>query len=207
MWVSSVDISVFSPAPNQYAAMAIVTIVDAFGTVAGADVQGAFSGSSSSFAGGATNASGQVTLTSLPVNTTWTSWTFCVTDVMATSHWYNPALNLETCDSINNITPTSTATNMPTPTPTATATNSPTATATTTPTPTATATTTPTPTLTATATPTPTPIATATNSLTPTQTGSPTLDENTYLPLVINGFGSDSEASEGLRRAIKTPNP
>lgn len=165
MWVSSIDISVFSPAPNQLAAMATVTIVDAFGPVAGANVQGAFSGSSSSFAGGTTNASGQVTLTSLPVNTTWTGWTFCVADVTATSHWYHAASNEETCASINNVTSTPTTTIAPSHTPGPTASPSPTAT----------------PSQTATSTP--------TALATPTATADPPPDHKIYLPLVLKQTG------------------
>jgi protocatechuate 3,4-dioxygenase beta subunit len=103
--------SVVSNGNNRFHAEALVTVHDQNNQpVSGATVSGSFSGDSSSSASGTTNASGQVTLSS-SIKKNGVNWTFCVTNVTKSGFSYNPAANVETCDSTGG---------GPTPTPTAT---------------------------------------------------------------------------------------
>jgi hypothetical protein len=75
-----------------------VTIFDDEGSpVEGATVTGTFSGDVSGTVSGVTDASGEVLL-SITIKATVTTFTFCVDNVTHASLEYNPAANVETCD-------------------------------------------------------------------------------------------------------------
>ena len=115
MHINNIAMSVISGTGNRKQGQAVVTVVDPNGQpVSGATVSGTFTGDSSGTASGVTNISGQVTLTSA-VAKNGALWTFCVDNVTKTGWTYNPAANIETCDSTG--TPP-TATPVPTITPT-----------------------------------------------------------------------------------------
>jgi len=99
MHVSNIAMS-FTKGGTNYKANATVTIVDAGGApVATATVTGDFTGATSSTVSGATDASGNVTLSSANKKNGGT-WQFCVTNVVKTGWTYNSAANVETCDTI-----------------------------------------------------------------------------------------------------------
>ena len=110
--VTSITMSVVASG-SRFNAEALVTVHDENNQpVSGATVSGNFTGDSSSSASGVTNASGQVTLSSTKAKN-GANWTFCVTNLAKTGYTYNPAANLETCDSTGGgptATPTPTAT-------------------------------------------------------------------------------------------------
>ncbi|HUF38081.1 MAG TPA: TadE/TadG family type IV pilus assembly protein [Anaerolineales bacterium] len=172
MWIESIVLSVNPISNNKYQAQAVVRFVDSVGGVSNAQVEGDFSGNSSSREIRSTDINGYVTFLSPTVNNNWSSWTFCVLDAEdVTFHWYNPALNVEgPCKTINFATATPTLT----PTPTSTPSWTPTPTHTSTPSQTPTQTLTPSPTLTHTPGPSPTPSSTPTSTPTPTLTPTPT---------------------------------
>lgn len=77
---------------------ALVTIVDENGDpVEGATVTGTFSGDVSGTQSGTTGASGEVLL-SITIKSPVTTFTFCVDNVTHSSLTYDPAANVETCD-------------------------------------------------------------------------------------------------------------
>jgi hypothetical protein len=83
-----------------YKGVATVWIKDnSGGDVSGAEVTGEWSGSVSETTSDTTGADGKVTFISPKVKYGGT-FTFCVTDVVASGYTYNPSLNNETCDSI-----------------------------------------------------------------------------------------------------------
>ena len=111
--VADIAMSIVPFSGNRNQGRAVVTIHDANNQpVSGATVNGAFTGDSNNSASGATNASGQITLTSSIVKN-GSNWTFCVNTVTKSGLTYNPAANAETCDSTG-------ADPTPSPTPTAT---------------------------------------------------------------------------------------
>lgn len=181
MWIADISIKLLHPPPHQYQARVIVTIVDANGPVEFAGVNGYFEGSTESYAGGETNASGEATLTSVPTADPLWGWTFCVTFIDHYQHVWDEAHDVEKCESIRKegtFTPTPfgapTPTMVPCVTPTSTNTNTPTSGPPATPSLTSTATQTPNPTETPlpanTETPSPTDPPTSTN----TPSGRPT---------------------------------
>jgi len=145
MFVYNIDIIAIDNGDGTYSAEVVVTIKDDSGSPAvltdAATVIGEFSGASSSDVVGDTNGSGQVTFLSDPANKV--KWTFCVVNLVKVNYGYDPALNIETCDSIEVFTPTPTSTASDTPTTTSTPTETPTPTDTSTPTETPTGTITP----------------------------------------------------------------
>ena len=114
--VASITMAVVPNGNNRFHAEALVTVHDENNQpISGATVSGNFTGDSSSSASGVTNASGQVTLAST-IARFGVNWTFCVTNLAKTGYTYNPAANLETCDSTGGgptATPTPTATPPP----------------------------------------------------------------------------------------------
>lgn len=81
-------------------AFALVTVVDENGgPVAGAVVEGTFSGDIGGTASGTTNAGGVATL-SIKQKVTVNTFNFCVDAVTHPSHTYNPGANIETCDTL-----------------------------------------------------------------------------------------------------------
>ena len=99
VYVNDIAMSYKEAGPN-YSALATVWIKDDAGTdVEGATVYGEWSGAVSGAANGLTGPDGKVTLRS-PNKKNGGTFTFCVTDVVISGYTYNPALNLETCDSI-----------------------------------------------------------------------------------------------------------
>lgn len=92
----------YSKQGSQYTAQAVVWIKDSSGNnVDGATVSGTWSGVVSGTAQGVTGADGKVTLTSPKTKSTGT-FTFTVTGVTKSGFTYNPALNVETSDSVTN---------------------------------------------------------------------------------------------------------
>lgn len=99
MHLASINMSVVPAGNNRFSAQALVTVVNANNQpVSGATVAGNFTGASSGAVSGVTNASGQVTLAS-PIVRNGANWTFCVANVTKAGWTYNPAANVETCDS------------------------------------------------------------------------------------------------------------
>ena len=85
---------------KYYQAQATVTVVDAQGRpVSGATVSGRFSGQSTKSTSAVTDSAGKARLKS---SASWTRGTFgfTVTAIVRTGHTYEPALNVETSDSI-----------------------------------------------------------------------------------------------------------
>ncbi|MCB9133822.1 MAG: hypothetical protein H6636_00235 [Anaerolineales bacterium] len=107
--VADIAMSVVSNGSNRFHAEALVTIHDQNNQpINGVTVSGAFTGDSNSSTTGVTNSSGQVTLSST-VKKNGTNWTLCVTNATKTGFTYDPAVNIETCDSTSgNPTPTPT---------------------------------------------------------------------------------------------------
>ena len=114
MHVADIAMSVVPFSGNRNQGRAVVTIHDENNQpVSGATVTGVFAGDSNDSDSGTTNSSGQVTLNSSIVKN-GANWTFCVTNVTKTGLTYNPAANVETCDSTGSgATPTPTATPAP----------------------------------------------------------------------------------------------
>jgi hypothetical protein len=84
----------------NYYGLATVWIKDTTGAdVEGATVYGTWSGSVSGPGQGVTGADGKVTLQS-PKNKGGGTFTFTVTNVVKSGYTYNPALNVETSDTI-----------------------------------------------------------------------------------------------------------
>ncbi len=111
MHVEDIAMATKQAGPNR-SALATVTIVDANNVpVSGAMVYGIFSGATNESVSGQTDAYGQVTLESSKVKDSSANWTFCVDNVVKSGWTYDPAVNVETCDSTGVIpTPTATAT-------------------------------------------------------------------------------------------------
>lgn len=106
--VSDITMSIVSNFGNRNRDRAVVTIHDENNQpVSGAVVSGAFTGDSNNSVSGTTNAVGQVTLNSSMVKN-GESWTFCVNTVTKSDFTYNPAANVETCDSTGGPMPTAT---------------------------------------------------------------------------------------------------
>ena len=98
------DISVSREAlnGNRFRAIATVTIVDQNDVaVSGAQVDGAFSGPSSSNESGVTDASGQLSFTSRAIKNPNGSWCFQVNNVAKSGYTYNSANNVESNDCEN----------------------------------------------------------------------------------------------------------
>jgi len=90
----------FQQTGKNYKAQATVTILDAADAPVGsATVYGTFSGATDDSVSGDTGADGTVTLTSSRKKDGGT-WTFCVDDVVRSGWTYDPAANVETCDTI-----------------------------------------------------------------------------------------------------------
>ena len=86
---------------NRTRGVAVVKIVDENGAgVSGATVSGDWSGLTSSSVSGTTGTDGRATLNSGFVRNANGTFTFTVTGVTAAGFTYNPALNVETTDSI-----------------------------------------------------------------------------------------------------------
>ena len=97
MHVSSIVLSKKTKG-GKTTATAVVTILDETGAaVSGATVTGTFSGDISGTKSGTTGTNGQATL-SVTKTGTVTTFTFCVTNVTHASLTYDPAANVETCD-------------------------------------------------------------------------------------------------------------
>ncbi len=153
---------------NRWFARATITVREAVtaNPVSGVNVTGIFSGDQTDLVNGTTNGAGQIVVESSKNanNAGWNFFQICVVNMSSGSHWWNSALDVETCDSIAptpTITPTFTPSLTPSVTPTPSITPSPTITPTATNTPTITPSPTgtlPTPTNTATVTPEPTPV-------------------------------------------------
>lgn len=119
--IAQIQMTVVADGAGRYHAEAQVTVHDENNQPAsGAAVFGTFTGDSTNAVNGLTNANGEVTLSSSSVRS-GSDWTFCVDDVTKSGYVYNPAANVETCDSTGNPPPaTATPTAGPTPTPTVT---------------------------------------------------------------------------------------
>jgi serine protease len=99
-YVFDVSMSGAAKGPNR-SATALVTIVDtADNPVEGATVYGDWSGDDSASVQGITAADGTVILTSGKVKKENATFTFTVSNVIKAGFTYNPALNVETSDSI-----------------------------------------------------------------------------------------------------------
>ncbi len=99
MYVNDITMGYTTGGANYYG-LATVWIKDTTGAnVEGATVYGTWSGSVSGPAQGVTGADGKVTLQS-PRNKGGGTFTFTVTDVVKSGYTYNPALNVETSDTI-----------------------------------------------------------------------------------------------------------
>ena len=102
MHIASIDMSLKTAGPNKNA-VAMVKIVDADGVpVAGATVEGHWSGATTDADSGLTGASGEVALDSDKLRNppSGTVFTFTVDDVSLAGWIYNQAANAETSDSI-----------------------------------------------------------------------------------------------------------
>ncbi|UCH93404.1 MAG: trypsin-like peptidase domain-containing protein [Candidatus Aminicenantes bacterium] len=99
MHVDSIVLSLKAAGPNN-TCKAVVTIVDENNNpVEGATVTGTFSGDASGTESGVTDASGEVTLSVVVIGKGAVStFTFCVDSVTHASLTYDPAANVETCD-------------------------------------------------------------------------------------------------------------
>lgn len=87
-------------------ATALVTVVDHNGNpIIGATISGHWSGLTADLDTGVTDTLGQVTLVSDTIVYTAGSFIFTVDDVALSGYFYNPAANVETTDSIPDITP------------------------------------------------------------------------------------------------------
>jgi hypothetical protein len=90
----------FTKTGLNYKANATVTVVDASNAPVGtATVSGTFTGATNDSVSGATDANGNVTLSSSNKKNGGT-WQFCVTGVVKSGWTYNASANVETCDSI-----------------------------------------------------------------------------------------------------------
>jgi hypothetical protein len=99
MYVNDIAMGYYKTGPN-YIAQATVWIKDTLGAnVVGATVYGTWSGDVNGPAQGDTGPDGKITLDSPPKKGGGT-YIFTVTDVVKTGETYNPALNVETSDSI-----------------------------------------------------------------------------------------------------------
>jgi len=102
MHVSAIDMSLKTAGPNVNA-LAMVTIVDAFGNpVSGAIISGYWSGATSEVASGVTDENGQVEFASSKLRNipSGTTFTFTVDSVEKDGWTYDPSSNVETTDSI-----------------------------------------------------------------------------------------------------------
>lgn len=101
MHVGSIIMSLQTKGTNTRA-VAVVTILDSNGAaVPSATVKGSWSGLTTGTSSGTTNSSGQVTLTSAWLRKPRGTFTFTVASVTQPNYTYDPALNLETSDSIS----------------------------------------------------------------------------------------------------------
>jgi len=99
MYVNDIAMGYYKSGPN-YIAQATVWIKDTLGAdVVGATVYGTWTGDVNGPAQGATGPDGKITLDSPPKKGGGT-YIFTVTDVVKSGETYNPALNVETSDSI-----------------------------------------------------------------------------------------------------------
>jgi hypothetical protein len=102
MHISAIDMSLKTAGPNVNA-LAMVTIVDAFGNpVSGAIISGYWSGATSEVASGVTDENGQVEFASSKLRNipSGTTFTFTVDSVEKDGWTYDPSSNVETTDSI-----------------------------------------------------------------------------------------------------------
>ncbi|MCK5058019.1 MAG: Ig-like domain-containing protein, partial [Candidatus Aminicenantes bacterium] len=101
MYVSDISMSILQQGSSDLA-RAIITVLDDQGNpVSNAQVSITWSGLISSTAQGVTGSDGKVTFNSAKTRSTGT-FTITVTDITHFSYTYNPALNVETSDSISN---------------------------------------------------------------------------------------------------------
>jgi len=99
VYVYDVAMSSGSVGINYYGVATVWIKNDSGGDAAGAMVYGEWSGAVSGSASGETGLDGKVTFQSSRIKNGGT-FTFCVTDVVASGYAYEPGLNVETCDSI-----------------------------------------------------------------------------------------------------------
>lgn len=100
LYIADISMSSAASGGNRFNGVASITVMDEFGaTVSGATVSVDWSGSIASSASGSTDGSGVVVFESGKVRNGGT-YTVTVTDVTGSGYNYNPALNVETSDSI-----------------------------------------------------------------------------------------------------------
>jgi hypothetical protein len=100
VYIADIAMSSATYGGNRISGIASITVRDEFGTtVSGASVSVDWSGATSSSASGATDGSGVVVFESGKKKSGGT-YTVTVTDVTGSGYSYNPALNVETSDSI-----------------------------------------------------------------------------------------------------------
>lgn len=99
MYVNDIAMEAGKKGKNRYANATIWIKEEGGADVIGATVSGEWSDAVTSSSSGDTGSDGKVTLKSPNLKSAGT-FTFCVTDVVASGLIYNPGMNVETCDSV-----------------------------------------------------------------------------------------------------------
>ncbi len=99
MFVNDIAMAKYKSGTKNYAKATVWIKNDSGGNVSGATVSGQWSGFVSGTSSGTTGTDGKVILTS-PKKAGSGTITFCVTNVVKSGYTYDPAMNVETCNSI-----------------------------------------------------------------------------------------------------------